>query len=308
MIGANTAIPHLGFAMLAPLHPEGTTVKLEDGRDPRTGALVQAGPPPIRNQADYQAGMARSLIDKLHFLDKVEAGLFIDFGCADGALLGMLRLVCPGCDAVGYDQDHSMIAAARKNHPALAFTADWGEVVERMERVHSEGRPTCLILSSVLHEVYHYGPAAVGEFWNRVLGLRPSHIALRDMCVSRTASRPADPVSVAKVRQRFDAGKIAQWESAWGALDENWSLTHFFLTYRYQDNWEREYKENYLPIHKEELLGKFPPCYEPVLIEHYTLPFLRARVREDFGVDLQERTHLKLIFTRPDAKRCPVEA
>ena len=88
------------------------------------------------------------------------------------------------------------------------------------------------------------------------------------------------------------------FESCWGSLNDNWSLTHFLLKYRYQAEWERELRENYLPISVERMLGLVPTEYTPTFIEHYTLPFLRERVMADFGIQLQERTHFKLILKK----------
>jgi hypothetical protein len=70
------------------------------------------------------------------------------------------------------------------------------------------------------------------------------------------------------------------------------------LKYRYVNEWDRELRENYLPISIEHLLGLVPTEYAPIFMEHYTLPFLRDRVWEDFGIQLQERTHFKLILKR----------
>ena len=75
-------------------------------------------------------------------------------------------------------------------------------------------------------------------------------------------------------------------------------MINFLLHYRYKENWKREARENYLPISKENLLSLIPHSYFPMFIEHFTLPFLREQVMKDFGIQLQEKTHLKLILKR----------
>lgn len=248
----------------------------------------------ITNLDKYNNSMMKSYIDKIFFMDKVDANIFIDYGCADGELIKRLARLFPDCTFVGYDICEKMIEVAKQNNPDnIAFYSDYfimKRAVDELEGVK------CVILNSIIHEVYAYG--AADEFWSELFNLNTDYIAMRDMCVSKTASRPSDPIKTMRVRQLHDCDQISGWESRWGSLDENWSLTHFLLTYRYQENWARESRENYLPIPKEELIQKFPRQYRPIHQEHYTLPFIRQKVMEDFDIDLCEQTHLKLIFRR----------
>jgi len=248
---------------------------------------------PINDHDRYTEAMQKSLMDKLYFIDKVDAQSFFDYGCADGTLLHAAAALFPRHYYAGYDCNREMVERCR--HEATCRKEKFEEWVD------SATGPKCLILSSIVHEEYSYYRDDVEDFWSWVFtndGPSFDYIALRDMCVSRTTSRPSDPISAAKVRMRFDREKLAQWESRWGSLDENWSLTHFLLTYRYLEGWEREMRENYLPVCLEELLSLVPKGWEPLYIEHFTLPFVRAKVMEDFGIDLQDRTHLKLILKR----------
>ena len=248
---------------------------------------------PINDHDRYTEAMQKSLMDKLYFIDKVDAQSFFDYGCADGTLLHAAAALFPRHYYAGYDCNREMVERCR--HEATCRKEKFEEWVD------SATGPKCLILSSIVHEEYSYYRDDVEDFWSWVFtndGPSFDYIALRDMCVSRTTSRPSDPISAAKVRMRFDREKLAQWESRWGSLDENWSLTHFLLTYRYLEGWEREMRENYLPVCLEELLALVPTGWEPLYIEHFTLPFVRAKVMEDFGIDLQDRTHLKLILKR----------
>ena len=118
------------------------------------------------------------------------------------------------------------------------------------------------------------------------------------MMTSRSTSRQADILAVARIRQIYDTSKLAEWEFTWGNLNENWSLVHFLLTYRYVENWARELKENYLPMALEVFLNKVPSRYHAVYMEHFVPPFLRKAVRQDFGIELADSTHLKIILER----------
>lgn len=251
---------------------------------------------PIQDIARYNKGMRQSLIDKTYFLDKVDAEVFVDFGCADGVLLQYMNNLFPENHYIGYDFNRQMLDQAAKILPETTRLCDSLKSVKETLKTEFAGKKSCLILSSVIHEVYSYSNPQ--QFWDDIFELEFDFISIRDMCVSNTCSRPSDPITVARVHQIFDADLIADWESSWGSLDENWSLTHFFLTYRYTDNWARESRENYLPITKEKLLQLIPNCYYPHFIEHYTLPFLRGQVYKDFQIQLHERTHLKLIIRK----------
>ena len=74
-------------------------------------------------------------------------------------------------------------------------------------------------------------------------------------------------------------------------------MLHWLLKYRYTDNWERELKENYLPITVEHLKSTWiPPQWQIIFEEHATYPFLKDKIRQDFGIELNEPTHLKMII------------
>ena len=55
-------------------------------------------------------------------------------------------------------------------------------------------------------------------------------------------------------------------------------------------------KENYIPLYWEDLLAMLPKDYAILYQEHYPLPFLKRQLRSDFGIELKDPTHLKLIL------------
>ena len=249
----------------------------------------------IDDMSGYNAHMERSMIDKLFFLDKTDAEIFVDFGCANGALLDTINKLFPNLKLVGFDVSEEMIKLAKERNPNIMFTSDWAEVVKFLN--NHKDQKSAIVLSSVLHEIYSYlNPSEIKSFWDKVWNSNFNYVIIRDMMVSEHTARPSDPIAVAKIKQRYDQNKLKQWEAQWGTLHDNWSLVHFLLTYRYEANWEREYKENYLPNSLEVFLSMIPHKYVPMVIEHFTLPFVRQTVMKDFGIQLQDRTHLKLIL------------
>jgi len=254
----------------------------------------------VKNIVAYNNEMRKALIDKIFFLDKVgDTNVFIDYGCADGSMLKLASSIIPNAIYVGYDFSNEMILSAEKNNKSIRFTSNFDELLKIINENKPDGNKICLSIMSLIHEVYHYGSKRIKEFWDFVFN--PDlfdYIAIRDMCVSRATSRHSDPISVMKIRMNYDKDMVAQWEANWGSLTENWSLVHFLLTYRYIETWDREFRENYLPLNMEDFLAIIPNMWEPIYIEHYTLPFIRQQVMDDFGIDLQDRTHIKLILKR----------
>lgn len=247
----------------------------------------------IPNLMDYRKKMMKSMVDKIYFIDKVEAEVFVDYGCADGAMLHIMQGFS-GHELVGFDISEDMLELARKENPDILFSSNWEDIMNA-----KKGKTSALVLSSVIHEVYHYGSASeIMEFWDRVWNSGFDYVVIRDMMVSRSTSRISNPLSVARIRQCYDSNKISEWEANWGSLHENWSLTHFLLTYQYQDNWARELKENYLPNSLEDFMPLIPKMYVPTYFEHYTLPYTRMCIERDFGIQLQDNTHLKLILQK----------
>lgn len=253
--------------------------------------------PKINDIGYYNTEMRKSLIDKAFFLDKVEADIFVDFGCADGALIEFIERMFPDTVCIGYDINKEMLKTASTKTDAPLFS-DWSELMAYLETIRA-GKRVAVICNSLIHEIYAYGDAAsVADFWRQIYGSDFDYVIIRDMCVSENVNRKSDPVSVARVRKAYDRSRLREFEAEWGVLDANWSLVHFLLKYRYTKNWAREVKENYLPVTFETLLAMVPDNYDPHYVDHFILPFIRSEARRDLGIDIVDNTHVKLILEK----------
>lgn len=252
---------------------------------------------PIKNMDVYNAGMRKSMLDKIWWLDKIDDDIttVVDYGCADGALLSMVSEMNPNLNLYGYDFNDNMIDLACNNVPDGVFDSNYGVIFS----ITPEKYNAILIASSVFHEIENYSNDVISEY-ERIFNNDYKYIAVRDMFVSEKSYGISDQLTVAKVRQQFDYNKIQEFETHIGSLDYNQNLLQFFLTYRYNENWEREVRENYFPYTIEEFLSKIPEHYEIVHFEHYTLPFVREQVWKDFGVQLTEPTHGKILLRLKD--------
>lgn len=253
--------------------------------------------PPIEDYGCYIAGMEKSMEDKLFWLDKIpkeEYSTVIDYGCADGTFLKKVREFNPDCFVCGVDIDDWMLQEAKSKFDKNSMFVNEAYLCEP-----SHLRGEVLNLSSVIHEVYSYKKnSEIKKFWDYVKGHK--YVCIRDMCISKDIYKLE---KMPELKYLGDGEKVRRFnfESIWGSLDDPKNYIHYLLKYRYIENWNREVKENYLPlylngfIHIAKLMG-----YTIKYCEHYTLPFLKDKVYEDFGVELNIPTHVKMIWERKE--------
>ena len=268
----------------------------------------------ISDYGTYTDGMRKSMTDKTWFLNMIDgAKEIVDYGCADSALLEYIRDAMPDVfDLTGIDIDEKMLhlAADRLNdgsHTPVLLTQP-----EPFKDICGETvYDACLNCGSVIHEVYSYGtPESIEKFWDFAFETGFKYIAIRDMAMSKIdISVPQEKLSdmLRKIGvynyQHPDAE--ARWHEYMSHsvdLTRNkcsWrDVIHYLLKYRYVTNWDREMREDYLPLLTEEILLKIPSNYRVKYYEHYTLPYLKDKVMEDFGIDLNTKTHYKLLLER----------
>lgn len=246
----------------------------------------------IQNYNMYTKEMDKSMEDKLFFIDKISAKNLIDFGCADGTLLKKIRDVDKTINLFGIDSNPNMIIKAQDNlNDALFF-------VNNVPNIGKILNNTALNLSSVIHEVYSYlNDEKINEFWNAVNNSGYEYIIIRDMISADYYGRSSiDDVNKIRIRKEYKE-KLNEFERIWGSICERKNLVHFLLKYRYDDNWPREVRENYIPLTKEQLLEHINLSkYQILFNEEYTLPYIKEKVNDEFGINIKEHTHIKLIL------------
>lgn len=272
----------------------------------------------FKNIISYNENMAKGMDDKLFFLNKLNFKkdkhyLFVDFGCADGTLIDTLYDVLSQEEVhvyyIGYDISNTMIELAKSkfshktdNYEVL-FTNHWDEVMEKVNAyVNME---SVLILSSVIHEVYSYAKSQndVSIFWDKVLNGNFNYICVRDMMISKDDYHDTNINIDEFIDTNFPrySDKRKYWsdfEKYWGSIENNRNFIHYLLKYRWTINWEREVHENYLPIFIDDFLTKFSEKYNIAYLERFRIPFLEKCWKEDFDIELEDYTHIKLIFNK----------
>lgn len=252
----------------------------------------------IKNYDFYNNEMKKALYDKAWFIDKIPEGIdtVLDFGCADGSLIKFLANMFDGYNYIGYDYNTNMIDKAKEllgNNSDVFVSSSQEEISE-----YVEPRSTVLNISSVIHEIYNYCTIEeIDAFWDYVFNSGFEYISIRDMCLSKNATRYSNRIDCAKV-YRIRSTQLTDFEKEFGLITDNKNLIHFLCKYRYILNWDREVQEDYFPLDYEDLMKLIPETYEIVYADHFTLPFLRRKVQADIGITINDPTHVKLLLKR----------
>ena len=159
-------------------------------------------------------------------------------------------------------------------------------------------------MSSVIHEVYSYlSDKEIAHFWDRAFAAGFEYISIRDMMLIENTVRPADAIVEdifyinGKFNNQYANSFLEEWINPYLEIDQA-DLLHYLLKYKYTDNWARENAECYIPISIEQLKALIPDTYEIVYEEEYVLPFLKEQVKKDFGYEIKDNTHIKLILKK----------
>lgn len=259
----------------------------------------------IPNIEVYNSAMSKSLIDKIFFIAHVDADIFIDFGCANGELMKFLAKLFPVKEFIGYDISQEMINLAMKNCNDIknvSFTTEWFNI-----EFFIKNKKSCLILSSVIHEVYSYGDKdSVKLFWGRVFNSNFDYIVIRDMFYNEYFDEcgyiQLDYIKSIRSNKKYE-NHLKEFEEIYGKISNTnkRQFVHFLLKYFYEDNWEREVKENYLPLTDNDLYTLIEyqnNRYKISYLNYYALPYLKHKFKNDFGIDFDIATHMQIILEK----------
>jgi cytochrome b involved in lipid metabolism len=254
----------------------------------------------INNLTTYNDGMRKSMADKLFFLDvmKEKPELLVDYGCADGTLLQLIKEAHPEIELYGIDMNTDMLHLVEKNvgiSPSHLFCSTFPHRIEGMSKKGS----SAINLSSVLHEVYSYCTAEQEHtFWHNLNTLGYDYIIIRDMVWNESGYLKAGSADEEKLFRYADEKQLADFSAIWGDLSLCKNLYHFLLKYRYIKNWKREVAENYLGYSTDAIINNLSSNYSVVYRKDYILPFLYDTVKKDFEIELKNTTHTQLILKR----------
>ena len=251
---------------------------------------------PIKDYPAYVAGMSRGASDKMFFLHHIHPDLIVDFGCADGAVLAAIHAKYPDIKLVGYDISPSMEGRFKKNNPDLDFTSNWNEA----KREARQFQHSCLLLSSVIHEVYSYSHSKeISQFWKEVFSSGFEYIVIRDTIPKGIDTVKNYKADVEKVKKVVDPVLLADYERKWGNISDSYrTFIRFLMVYRYKHNWDRESVENYMPLTYNTMLDRVPKNYKVIYDKSFKFKPVASSIMKDYGVSVRKNTHLKLILRK----------
>lgn len=264
--------------------------------------------PAIIDLTGYTEKMRKGFLEKTFFLEKIPATVYLDYGCADGSMIEFMFKLFPEYHYFGYDTDPHMIALAKKkNIPWATFSDNIYDLMEAIKKI--DGKPkTAVVCSSLIHEVYSYEKARAPDFWRMLWWF--DYVCIRDMMVTKEAeTKPVSLENVWKIAKHYmyhddlifedDTYILKTYQEKWGDITTAKNMVHFLLKYRYKNNWQRELNENYFWMNYEEFIKFVSGTYYNITyMNHYTLPFLKSKVKQDFDIDLDEKTHIQVILER----------
>lgn len=264
----------------------------------------------IKNYEVYLTKMAKTFFDKAWFMSHLTEDIdtIIDFGCADGSFMQFLQFNCPGYNYIGIDNDPEM----QKHTKEKGF-----ECYSSLNDIEFyKEKTTCLVLNSVIHELYSYGKKRT---LNDIFEFHPHCIAIRDMMFSPIDSIRfylplTDYLKICNLFTKKYPKQFQEFSDIWHEKQEaEVEIAHFLLKYIYDnENWNREVKENYLPIEIKNLRNLFianttnaKPNYRVDFQSFYKLPYLVNKWKKDFKLnknfELNEfvrniNTHFKMLL------------
>ena len=138
----------------------------------------------LNNISIYNERMDKSIKDKLWFIDKVDANVYVDFGCANGNLLKHLSYIHQkqgktDIQYIGYDNNDEMLKIARQNcnrFKNISFTNDFVILPKAPPIITPTDKSMMLprdinSLNSFLFSnsfLFIHPPGSIGEWCNRI--------------------------------------------------------------------------------------------------------------------------------------------
>lgn len=253
------------------------------------------------NLTSYLKGMSKGAADKMFFLKHINPDLIVDFGSANGFILGQIHKHHPNIDLIGYDISPDMINTSQQQYPEIKFSNNWSNVMSFIGKY----KKPCLLLSSVIHEVYSYSsPEGIEEFWRNIFNGGFEFIVIRDTIPSEKLEKIFNfQKDVEKIKKVVDPELLADYESRWGPISKDYkNFVRFVLMYRYKENWSRERLEDYLPLTYETILDRILPehgvNYKIIYDKRFKYKPIQSSFSRDFNIPIREDIHLKMILRK----------
>lgn len=246
----------------------------------------------IADEKVYLSRMKKSMTkeEKLFFLDYLNMQDFdavVDYGGADGTLLSIVRdFVRPDCKLYCVDEyiygitNGYSIAINRIINATESQVMGW-----------TIGKKYLLIFSSVLHEMLAL--PALGL----IVGAQA--VAIRDMYFDKLLVDEPHRREIEGIKSRL-GNAYSTYETP--TLADAYQL---LLKYTYVENSNKESVEDYFCNLAKSLIDRlfvWQKTFKCLCHQTYILPYIKERVKKDWGIEMKYPTHLKSLWVREEEK------
>ncbi|MBI2596037.1 class I SAM-dependent methyltransferase [Candidatus Daviesbacteria bacterium] len=252
----------------------------------------------IENRLIYLSRMEKPLKDKLKIVKYIPKNVanILDVGCADGSLTIALAKTFPDKIFLGVDLDDNFLDLAKEKAQGLKNIKF--EKIYLRDLLARPERFDVVIFCSVLHEFFSYGEG-ISSVLKAIADahelLRKSGvIIIRDMILSEyTKNANLKCLEVADKIYKAGLDITKEFEVRFGKLNNIYKINHYLLKYFYQENWNREGKENYVPVTIEQYGQIFSLLGMREQSESYLLDFFKDKWKKDFNLTADEISEFK---------------
>lgn len=247
----------------------------------------------------YLKRMQVGMYDKCWWVDKIypEVDTVIDFGCADGSLWEVIKVLCPQITKYYGIENNKEFFSILDNKLIPHYSS-----LESLPKDIDWGR-TIMVMNSVVHEICYY--RSYVEFMVFLKAIRDKgvrHIGIRDMCYNIKEYDYLDNDFYDKIMNSKYSNMFKQYLNSCNDLADEYlaNQVEFFLKYTYRENWDRECEEKYLwdwDFFTKTAIGDTMriEVNQPFRI----VPQIR-QIEKDFGIKFPDslNTHRKMFLTK----------
>ena len=237
----------------------------------------------IADEKVYLSRMKKSMTkeEKLFFLNYLNMQDFdavVDYGGADGTLLSIVKdFVRPDCELYCIDE----YSYGTTRYDGIIYTT------EAQAMGWTIGKKYLLIFSSVLHEMLAL--PALGL----ILGAQA--VAIRDTYF--------DKLLVDEPHRREIGGIKARLSNAYSTYETPTLADAYqlLLKYTYVENYNKESVEDYFYNLAKSLIDRlfvWQKTFKCLCHQTYILPYIKKRVKKDWGIEMKYPTHLKSLWVK----------
>lgn len=253
----------------------------------------------ISDKDIYLKRMRVGMYDKCWWVDKIypEVDTVIDFGCADGSLWEVIKVLCPQITKY-YGIESNKEFYSILDEKDIEYCSSFDTLPNGIE-----WDKTIIVMNSVVHEICYY--QSIKDFmallrkFKRV-GVR--HIAIRDMHWNGENYNYSDDFFLNEIieseyyKQFKDFFRHSCYESSFNIICQ----VEFFLKYTYKENWERERSEQYMWYWTDYVKRTIEDTMRIEVDQPFRIVPQIRQIEKDFGIKFPEglNTHRKMLLTR----------